>query len=156
MTCTETSTKNYYDENGFMYAKRNERDDVLYLRCKNSRSENCKASVICRGKVLGQSILSIPHSHAADKKDRDHVKFCKIIETIIEKSPYKNATDVYNEAKDELRDSIEMSHIDELGNENNLHHNYERLVLLVSSNIHKTLNTDNCDWYFPNTIQIRY
>lgn len=87
---------------------------MLYFRCKNSQGEGCKASVICKGGNLTDCVLSIAHSHNPMAKNLTNVKFLKVIEKILSKNPFKKALEVYNEAKDELRGVVDMSHIGEL------------------------------------------
>lgn len=115
--CNKKSTKNYCDENGFTYTKKTLRVNALYLRCKHSQS-GCKASVICKGNNLQKAILSIPHSHVALEKDKDDLKFRKMLEHLILENPFKQLMDIYNDAKEALFGQINLLHIGEIGDYN--------------------------------------
>lgn len=105
------SSINYYDDQGFVYTKKRSYNFTIYLRCKHSEANSCKARATVKNNDFKNVLLREGHNHRCDKKQLDKVIFAKTLERIVDENPFVAPLKCYLKAKEQLKGRIKMSNI---------------------------------------------
>lgn len=102
------STMNYFDENGYGYSIDTRKRSVIYLKCKNAKTEGCSARVIIRSENLTNAELRNEHSHPATDSLEEQTAFKQIINKYALEDPFCRPQDIYRKAKEDMREEIDV------------------------------------------------
>lgn len=109
----DETTKNYYDDKGYIYSKNSASKDALYLRCKNYIGKDCACRAIVRNNNFENVRIIVDHNHRPDKKAVDRLLFSKTLEKICMENPYMKPILCYVKAKNELKNQVNRKYIHE-------------------------------------------
>lgn len=96
---------NYRDEKNFMYSRNNVGpSQAVYLRCMNNVKYQCPARVILK---VDSAVLTIRHSHDADRKHVDKARFFNKLCENIKFDPFEKPGKIYLTAKRQMLELTE-------------------------------------------------
>lgn len=99
------NTKNYSDQNGYVYSRNNNNPKLknLYFRCKNSEGIHlCRARAIATNKNLKHVKLTCAHSHLPGEDVLEKTKFDGALDSIIESNKFMPTRELYFKARENV------------------------------------------------------